>query len=167
VHKNALSTAEAGVVPVLSICTLSRSAHSHTRADASGWQGHFSKVKSDEEGGASAQVLGSPWKFQAHGECGTEVSELLLNLARVVDDIVVVRPMQTAVNDRSESRFTPSIQVAFNAVVRCSAVGSRTVWVRSRMNCRSTSQGSICSACPLQVFSIGPMDVFLCTFKER
>jgi hypothetical protein len=36
-------------------------------------------------------LLPSPFRFQPHGECGTEVSELLPNLATCVDDICVIR----------------------------------------------------------------------------
>ena len=48
-------------------------------------------------------MLASPWKFQKHGECGTEVSELLPHLAQVVDDITVVRSTRTGVNNHGQS----------------------------------------------------------------
>jgi hypothetical protein len=41
----------------------------------------------------TGNLLASPWKFAKHGECGTEVSELLPNIAKCVDDICVVRSM--------------------------------------------------------------------------
>jgi hypothetical protein len=47
---------------------------------------------------ASKKLLGSPWKFAKRGECGTEVSELLPHLARVVDEICVIRSMHTGIN---------------------------------------------------------------------
>src|SRR5262245_15999926 len=34
---------------------------------------------------ASKKLFGSPWKFAKHGQCGTEVSELLPNFAEIVD----------------------------------------------------------------------------------
>ena len=71
-----------------------------TRLDGKDFPG---KVKYDDVGGASTKVLGSPWKFQAHGQCGTEVSELLPNIARIVDDLVVVRSMHTGVNNHGQS----------------------------------------------------------------
>jgi hypothetical protein len=40
-------------------------------------------------------LLGSPYKFQKHGQSGIEVSELLPNLAKVVDDLCIIRSMQT------------------------------------------------------------------------
>ena len=38
---------------------------------------------------ASKKLFGSPWKFAKHGQCGTEVSELLPHTAGIVDDICV------------------------------------------------------------------------------
>jgi hypothetical protein len=37
--------------------------------------------------------LGSPWKFQHYGQCGTPVSELFPCIATCVDDIAVIRSM--------------------------------------------------------------------------
>jgi hypothetical protein len=42
---------------------------------------------------APAKVLGSPWKFQQHGESGAWVSELLPHIAGAVDDLCIVRSM--------------------------------------------------------------------------
>src|SRR5436309_441771 len=41
----------------------------------------------------TGNLLPSPWKFKKHGQCGTEVSELLPHTAACVDDIAVVRAM--------------------------------------------------------------------------
>ena len=38
-------------------------------------------------------MLGSPFKFRRHGQCGTEVSELFPNVANHVDDLCVIRSM--------------------------------------------------------------------------
>ncbi len=40
-------------------------------------------------------VLGSPHTFAKHGKCGAELSELLPHLAKVVDDIAIVKSMHT------------------------------------------------------------------------
>jgi len=48
-------------------------------------------------------LMASPWKFSHHGESSTEVSELLPYLAKVVDDITVIRSMQTGVNNHNQS----------------------------------------------------------------
>lgn len=61
------------------------------------------KIKYDNAAQASTRVLASPWKFKKHGQCGTEVSELLPNTAEIVDDITVVRSMQTGVNNHGQS----------------------------------------------------------------
>src|SRR3954469_780994 len=41
------------------------------------------------------KMLGTPHKFHKHGQAGTELSELLPQLATVVDDVAVVRSMHT------------------------------------------------------------------------
>jgi hypothetical protein len=41
------------------------------------------------------KLLGTPYKFAQHGECGTWVSELLPNIAGIVDDLAVVKSMHT------------------------------------------------------------------------
>lgn len=60
-------------------------------------------IKYDNAAQASSKVLGSPWKFDRYGECGTDVSELLPNIAGVVDDICVIRSMHTGVNNHGQS----------------------------------------------------------------
>ena len=71
-----------------------------TRMDGQNFPG---QVKYDDVGAASPKILGSPWKFQPHGQCGTEVSELLPHIAQHVDDITVIRSMQTGVNNHGQS----------------------------------------------------------------
>jgi hypothetical protein len=41
----------------------------------------------------TGNIVGSPWKFAKHGQCGTDVSELLPHLAECVDDLCVIRSM--------------------------------------------------------------------------
>ena len=52
---------------------------------------------------ASKKLMASPWKFARHGECGTEVSELLPGLAEIIDDVCVVRSMHTGANGHEVS----------------------------------------------------------------
>jgi hypothetical protein len=52
---------------------------------------------------ASKTLFGSPWKFRPHGECGTEISELLPYTSRIADDICVVRSMHTGFNGHEVS----------------------------------------------------------------
>jgi hypothetical protein len=41
------------------------------------------------------KLLGSPFRFQKHGRSGADISELLPHLAKVADDLTIVRSMQT------------------------------------------------------------------------
>lgn len=43
----------------------------------------------------SSRFLGPKFKFARHGRCGAELSELLPHLAKVVDDIVIIKSMRT------------------------------------------------------------------------
>ena len=61
------------------------------------------ELKYDNAGQASAKVLPGLWEFQRHGECGTELSSLLPHLSQVVDDICIIRSMQTGVNNHGQS----------------------------------------------------------------
>jgi len=60
-------------------------------------------IKYDNAAQASATMLGTPWKFQKHGQCGTELSELLPHLAKIVDDICLIRSTRTGVNNHGQS----------------------------------------------------------------
>ncbi len=47
----------------------------------------------------NSPLLGPKFKFHKHGQCGMEISEVLPHTARVVDDLCLIRSMQTdAVN---------------------------------------------------------------------
>ncbi len=52
---------------------------------------------------ANKKLFGSPWKFAKHGQCGTEVSELLPHTAGMVDDLCVIRSMHTGFNGHEVS----------------------------------------------------------------
>lgn len=52
---------------------------------------------------ASKKLQGSPWKFAAHGQCGTQISELLPHLASIVDEISLIRSMHTGHNGHEVS----------------------------------------------------------------
>jgi hypothetical protein len=62
-------------------------------------------IKYDNAAQASSKVLASPWKFRKHGQCGADVSELLPHTASIVDDITIVRSMQTGVNNHGQSIY--------------------------------------------------------------
>ena len=52
---------------------------------------------------ASKKLLGSPWRFTQHGECGTELSQLLPHTGEIVDDICLLRGMHTGANGHEVS----------------------------------------------------------------
>jgi hypothetical protein len=52
---------------------------------------------------ASKKLLGTPFTFARHGQCGTDVSELLPHTAGIVDDICVIRSMHTGHNGHEVS----------------------------------------------------------------
>ena len=41
------------------------------------------------------KLLGTSFKFKRHGQCDTELSELLPHLAQVIDDVAVVKSLHT------------------------------------------------------------------------
>ncbi|MSO23103.1 MAG: DUF1501 domain-containing protein [Acidobacteria bacterium] len=49
--------------------------------------------------------VGSPFEFAKHGQCGMEVSEIFPHLATCVDDIAVVRSLQTDSDAHSTGAF--------------------------------------------------------------
>src|SRR5215470_871681 len=53
--------------------------------------------------GGPTTLMASPFRFARHGQCGLEVSELLPHLARVVDDLAVVRSGVTQHIDHGEA----------------------------------------------------------------
>jgi len=52
---------------------------------------------------ASKKLFGTRWKFAKHGECGTELSELLPETAAIADRICLIRSMHTGANGHEVS----------------------------------------------------------------
>jgi hypothetical protein len=52
-----------------------------------------------------AKLLGTKRKFARHGECGTELSECLPHLSKVVDDIAVIKSMKTDVFNHGPAKL--------------------------------------------------------------
>jgi hypothetical protein len=61
------------------------------------------EIKYDNAAQASAKLLASPWKFEKHGQCGMELSELLPSLATAADEVCLIRSMHTDVNNHGQS----------------------------------------------------------------
>ncbi len=62
-------------------------------------------IKFDDAAGASREVMGSPWKFSRHGECGMEMSELVPYMGGIADEISLIRSMHTGVNNHGQSIY--------------------------------------------------------------
>ncbi|QDU89687.1 hypothetical protein Pla175_30820 [Pirellulimonas nuda] len=55
--------------------------------------------------GNSGLVFGSPWRFGRHGQCGMDVSELLPETAKIVDDLCHLRGMQFGTNAHDRGAY--------------------------------------------------------------
>lgn len=51
------------------------------------------EIAFDNAGGATKQVMASPFRFDKHGQSGLEISELLPHMARLADDLCLIRSM--------------------------------------------------------------------------
>src|SRR5258708_6722329 len=61
------------------------------------------EIKYDNAAEASSKVFASPFKFAKRGESGIEISDLLPELATIIDDITVIRSMKTGVSNHLQS----------------------------------------------------------------
>jgi hypothetical protein len=52
-----------------------------------------SEIAFDNAGGATKQVMASPFKFEKRGQSGLEISEVLPHMASVADDLCLIRSM--------------------------------------------------------------------------
>ena len=66
-------------------------------------QDYAKKIRYSFQNRATRKLFGSPFKFEHHGECGTELSELLPHTARIVDDIALIRSMYIGINGHEPS----------------------------------------------------------------
>lgn len=49
--------------------------------------------------------LGSPWKFSRHGQCGLEVSALFPNIAKLADELCVIRSMTSDFSEHTNANY--------------------------------------------------------------
>ena len=61
------------------------------------------KVEMFGQGNESNTLLASPFKFQCYGECGMEFSEVIPSIARLADELCVVRSMHTGHANHTEA----------------------------------------------------------------
>ena len=63
------------------------------------------KLETDNAAGASGTIFGSPWKFEKHGQCGMDVSELLPHIAGIVDEVCHIRGMKFGTNAHDRGTY--------------------------------------------------------------
>jgi Protein of unknown function (DUF1501) len=63
------------------------------------------KLDTDNAAGASGTIFGSKWKFQKHGQCGMEISELLPHIAGIADEICLIRGMRFGTNAHDRGAY--------------------------------------------------------------
>ena len=71
-----------------------------TRRDG---QAHPGEVEMLQTGSAEKKLMASPFRFRAHGKCGTEVSELLPHIGSVADHYCLVRSMFSDNNNHPQA----------------------------------------------------------------
>ena len=74
------------------------------------------EIKYDDAAGASREVMGPLWKFKKHGQCGTEMSELVPFMGSIADEMTLIRSMHTGVNNHGQSIY---------ALINGTALGGR------------------------------------------
>ena len=53
----------------------------------------------------NGNIMGSPFAFQPWGESGIPVSEMFPHVAKVVDELAVIRSMTSSVNEHAQANF--------------------------------------------------------------
>jgi len=64
---------------------------------------HTDPIEQFQAGSESQTLLGSPFKFLPHGECGTKFSEIVPHIGSVADELCVVRSMVSEHNNHTEA----------------------------------------------------------------
>ena len=64
---------------------------------------HRERVETFQKGSEANRVLASPWRFQARGRCGMDISDALPHLAALADELTLVRSMHSEHNNHGEA----------------------------------------------------------------
>ena len=89
-----------------------------------------------------AAVLGPRFKFARHGQCGAELSEMLPHLAKVVDDICIIKSVHT-----DQFNHAPA-QIFFNTGFSQPGRPSLGSWVTYGLGSRDAATCRRSSSCP-------------------
>ncbi len=68
-------------------------------------QNFSGEIQYDNAAESSAKLWNGPWKWNRHGQCGMELSELLPHLGSIADEVTLIRSMQTGVNNHGQSIY--------------------------------------------------------------
>jgi hypothetical protein len=71
-------------------------------------QKHPQKVESFQPGSQANLLMGSPFKFHRHGQCGMELSDLVPHIGSVADDLCLVRSMVSDNNNHPQGLRCPT-----------------------------------------------------------
>src|SRR6185295_9092891 len=53
----------------------------------------------------NGSTLKSPWAFQSRGNCGMPISDLFPNIARLADDLCVIRSMVSSFSEHTNANY--------------------------------------------------------------
>jgi len=53
----------------------------------------------------NGQIMGSPFQFKQAGECGMPISNMFPNIAKVADELALIRSMTTPVSEHAQANF--------------------------------------------------------------
>lgn len=65
----------------------------------------FPMAKAPTQFDSNGNCLGTPWKFQPGGECGTPVSDLFPHVREMADELLVVRSMTSPFNEHTNANY--------------------------------------------------------------
>ena len=68
-------------------------------------ENYSGELKYDNAAESSAKIWAGPWKWERHGECGMELSDLIPHTGSIADEITLVRSMHTGVNNHGQSIY--------------------------------------------------------------
>ena len=90
----------------------------------------------------NSKLLGPKFKFAKHGQSGAELSELLPHLAKVVDDIAIVKSMVTDAFNHAPGQIAHEHRLAAVRPAEHGRVGDSTAWAASRRTCPASSSSA-------------------------
>ena len=65
---------------------------------------HSSEFETLQPGSESRKLMGTPFQFKKHGDCGMDFSNLLPHMANIADDLCMVRSMYSANNNHPQAQ---------------------------------------------------------------